>query len=160
VPASGITRHHIFLFHGTILSGIKLALGSVARKKRNHSRVEVPMGERCIFVIDDDQAILDSFDAMLGDDYPIYYETNGINATKFIMERKPELLFLDIQIPGMNGIEVLKWIKNNNVESNVFLITALPQHIYKDIAVKFNVGFIKKPFDVLDIESITTSLFN
>jgi two-component system, response regulator, stage 0 sporulation protein F len=115
------------------------------------------MGERCIFVVDDDQGIQDAFDAILGDDYCIHYETNGIEATRSIIKKRPELLFLDIKIPGMDGTEVLKWIRNNSIEMKIFLITASPHAIYKEIAEKYNVGFISKPFDVQVIESITSA---
>jgi DNA-binding NtrC family response regulator len=114
------------------------------------------MQERCIFVVDDDQGVQDAFDAMLGDEYHVHFESNGIDALKSIFDKKPQLIFLDIKLSGINGIEVLKWIKWNKINTKIFLITALPHPIYKTMAEEFGVGFIKKPFEVNDIESIAS----
>jgi DNA-binding NtrC family response regulator len=118
------------------------------------------MRERCIVVVDDDQGIQDSFDAILGDDYSIHYESNGIEAIQSILLKRPKLLFLDIKIPGMDGTEVLKWIKNNNIKVEVCIITASPYPKYKNIAEKYKVGFISKPFNVQEIELITSKLMH
>jgi CheY-like chemotaxis protein len=115
---------------------------------------------RCIVVVDDDQAIHDAFEALLGDEYCLHFEKNGIDATKAIEEMQPDLLFLDIKMPGMNGIEVLQWVKWRNIETKIFLLTAMPQPIYQKIANDYGVGFIKKPFNLEDIESITSDLLH
>ncbi len=64
-----------------------------------------------IFVVDDDQGILDSFDAMLGDEYNLVMVDNGTKAIELLNKEKPRLLFLDIKMPGQNGLEVLKNIR-------------------------------------------------
>ena len=69
------------------------------------------LDQESIFVVDDDQGILESFDAMLGDDYPLVMVNSGSNALRLLLEKNPRLLFLDIKMPGINGIEVLKWIR-------------------------------------------------
>jgi CheY-like chemotaxis protein len=64
-----------------------------------------------IFIVDDDQGILDSFEAMLGDEYQLVMVDNGTEALELIIEQNPRLLFLDLKIPGYNGLEVLKRIR-------------------------------------------------
>jgi CheY-like chemotaxis protein len=118
------------------------------------------MPDRYIVVVDDDLAIHDAFEAMLGEDYRLHFETNGADATKAIEEKRPDLLFLDIKMPGMNGIEVLQWIRLRNFEMKIFLLTAMPQPVYQKIANDYGVGFIKKPFDVEDIESIAGDILH
>jgi two-component system, response regulator, stage 0 sporulation protein F len=118
------------------------------------------MRERCIVVVDDDQGIQESFDAILGDEYSIHYESNGIEAIKSILIKQPKLIFLDIKIPGMDGTEVLKWIKSNNIKVEIYIITASPYPIYRNLAEMYKVGFISKPFDVQEIELITSELMH
>ena len=60
-----------------------------------------------IFIVDDDQGILESFDVMLGDDYHLIMIDNGTEAIERLDDNNPSLLFLDIKIPGRNGLEVL-----------------------------------------------------
>ena len=55
-----------------------------------------------ILVVDDDQGILESFDAMLGDDYPLMTVDNGLEAVEYAKTHKPRLIFLDIKMPGIN----------------------------------------------------------
>ncbi len=68
-----------------------------------------------IVVVDDDQGILESFDAMLGDDYPLVTLDNGSAAIEYMKSHKPRLVFLDIKMPGMNGMEVLKKLRQDKV---------------------------------------------
>jgi DNA-binding NtrC family response regulator len=42
-----------------------------------------------IFIVDDDQGILDSFDAMLGEDYPLQMITNGVDALALLERHHP-----------------------------------------------------------------------
>ena len=49
--------------------------------------------DREIMVVDDDQGILESFDAMLGDDYPVVTLDNGFEAIEYIKSHKPKLIF-------------------------------------------------------------------
>ena len=83
-----------------------------------------------IFVVDDDQGILDSFEAMLGDEYQLVMVDNGNDALELIIEQSPRLLFLDLKIPGYNGLEVLKRIREIGIATNVVVVTALAQDHY------------------------------
>ena len=49
--------------------------------------------EESIFVVDDDQGILDSFDAMLGDDYPVTMVNSGNKAVQLLREQIPGCFF-------------------------------------------------------------------
>ncbi len=55
---------------------------------------------------------------------------NGIDALNLIMEEEPDLVFLDIRMPEMNGFEVLKKIKELEIKTRVCILTnyAFPQY--------------------------------
>jgi len=109
-----------------------------------------------IFVVDDDRGILDSFDAMLGDDYPLVMVDNGIQALDLLNEYQPRLLFLDIKMPGMNGLDLLQSIRSNGLSTQVVIVTALPQEHYEELAHHYGVyRYLKKPLDVDEVEDIT-----
>ncbi len=109
-----------------------------------------------IFVVDDDKGILDSFDAMLGDDYPLVMVDNGIQALDLLNEYQPRLLFLDIKMPGMNGLDLLQSIRSNGLSTQVVIVTALPQEHYEELAHHYGVyRYLKKPLDVDEVEDIT-----
>ncbi len=108
-----------------------------------------------IVVVDDDQGILDSFDVMLGDDYSLLTADNGNRAIDLILETVPPLLFLDIKIPGPNGLEVLQKIKARGIPTKVVVVTALPQDQFEEQARRYGVyRYLHKPLDVYEIEEI------
>ncbi|WP_419175412.1 response regulator [Desulfosediminicola sp.] len=108
-----------------------------------------------IFVVDDDQGILDSFDAMLGDDYPLHMVNNGVDALEYLDRHQPCLMFLDLKMPRMNGLELLKNLAARNLSTVIVVVTALPQEQYKELAYEYGVyKYLQKPLDVDEVEDI------
>jgi two-component system response regulator (stage 0 sporulation protein F) len=111
--------------------------------------------DREIVVVDDDQGILESFDAMLGDDYPLVTLDNGFEAIEYVTSHKPKLIFLDIKMPGMDGIEVLKRLRQDKVDAAVVIVTATTKAHYEEEAEELGIsGYLRKPFEVDDVEDI------
>ena len=114
-----------------------------------------------IFVVDDDQGILDSFEAMLGDDYPLVMVNNVPEALTLLGEYKPQLLFLDLKIPEQNGFHVLKWIQENRLSTNVVVVTGLANGNYEEMANQYGIyRYLRKPLDVDEVENITQEVLN
>lgn len=114
-----------------------------------------------ILVVDDEQGILESFDAMLGDDYPLVTLDNGFEAIEYVRSHRPRLIFLDIKMPGMNGIEVLKTLRRDEVDAAVVMVTATTQAHYEDEAEELGItAYLRKPFEVDDVEDIARQVFH
>lgn len=114
-----------------------------------------------IFVVDDDLGILESFDAILGDDYPLVMIDNGSDAIEMIADQAPRLIFLDIKIPGQNGLEVLASIHRKGIGTRVVVVTALPGDQYQELAEKYGVyRYLHKPLDVDEIQEIARNVLN
>jgi len=110
-----------------------------------------------IFVVDDDQGILDSFDAMLGDDYTLHMVDNGFDALAFLDRHQPCLMFLDLKMPRMNGMELLKNVAARNLSTVVVVVTALPQDQFEEQAREYGVyRYLRKPLDVDEVEGIAS----
>ena len=108
-----------------------------------------------IFVVDDDLGILESFDAMLGDDYPLVMISDGDQALDLISRHHPRLLFLDLQIPGPDGLAVLARIRDKGYATQVVIVTALAQEHYQEMAERYGVyRYLHKPLDVDEIMEI------
>jgi CheY-like chemotaxis protein len=114
-----------------------------------------------IYIVDDDQGILESFDAMLGDDYHLVMIDNGTEAIQKLGDQNPSLLFLDIKIPGRNGIEVLAVLREKGIDTHVVVVTALAQDHFQETAEKYGVHkYLHKPLDVDEILEITHAVMN
>jgi DNA-binding NtrC family response regulator len=112
-----------------------------------------------IFIVDDDLGILESFDAMLGDDYHLIMIDNGTEAIQRIGDQNPSLLFLDIKIPGSNGLEVLANLREKGIDTQVVVVTALAQDHYQEAAEKYGVyKYLHKPLDVNEIQEIASAV--
>ena len=114
-----------------------------------------------IFIVDDDLGILESFDAILGDDYPLVMIDNGVDAVEKIADELPRLVFLDLKIPGQNGIDVLSSIRRKGIVTHVVVVTALPGDQYQQMAEKHGVyRYLRKPLDVDEVQEIARSVLN
>ena len=69
---------------------------------------------------------------------------NGAEAVKEIPTKKPDLLFLDIQMPGMNGFDVLRALSSETLPLVIF-VTAFDQHALKAFEVHA-LDYLLKPF--------------
>lgn len=117
--------------------------------------------EETIFVVDDDQGVLESFDAMLGDDYSVVMLDDGVKALDLMSQRMPRLLFLDIKMPGISGIELLKVIRERHLSTEVVIVTALPQDKYEEMALEYGVyRYLRKPLDVDEVEGIARTILH
>ncbi len=103
-----------------------------------------------ILIIDDEPTILQSLEGLLSDDgFEVITATNGYEGLKIIEEESPDLVLLDIWMPGIDGIETLKEIKKDNPFIPVIIITG---HGNIETAVKatklgaFNL--IEKPLSI------------
>lgn len=70
--------------------------------------------------------------------------SNGLEAVSFIRKQMPDLLFLDIQMPGMNGFETLSQIEVARIPAIIF-VTAFDQYALKAFEVHA-LDYLLKPF--------------
>ncbi len=64
-----------------------------------------------ILLVDDTSSNIDILIGILGDDYEIAVALSGEDAIEIMDEEIPELVFLDVLMPSMNGYEVLEYMK-------------------------------------------------
>lgn len=115
--------------------------------------VDVPMKKGTILIVDDEPNVQWFISKTV---QPMGYETltagSGMEALKMIQEcgDKIDLVLLDLHMPGMGGIEVLKSIRKHQPEMSVIVLTAL--HDKRDECEKIGVdAFMKKPYSLEDL---------
>src|SRR3954454_11975738 len=97
-----------------------------------------------VLVADDSAAIRDSLSALisrLSDVEIIGLAKTGSEAYELIKSLKPDVVTLDIRMPGMSGINVLEAIKKQQLEATVIVLTGLAEMEYRrkctDLGAKF-----------------------
>jgi two-component system nitrogen regulation response regulator NtrX len=112
-----------------------------------------------VLAVDDEVTILQSLSGILSDEgFEVLTASNGYEALKIIDEESPDLVLLDIWMPGMDGIETLQEIKRTNPFLQVVIISG---HGTIETAVKATklgaYDFIEKP---LSIEKVVVTINN
>ena len=102
-----------------------------------------------VVVVDDDTLMREVLKAVLRDEgYAVVGEArDGAEALGLIQRLAPDVVCLDVNMPGMSGIEVLKAVRGRHPEIRVVMITGDSSMSTVREAVGFGaVGFIVKPF--------------
>lgn len=106
-----------------------------------------------IYIVDDEQTIREGLTTALEADYQVEAFAAAENAIDAIISHPPDLVLLDIGLPGMNGIEALREIKSLYPEILIIMITA-----YEDInsvisSMKFGAyDYVVKPIHMDGLE--------
>jgi DNA-binding NtrC family response regulator len=102
-----------------------------------------------VLIVDDEKLIRWSVRRQLEEwGYIAIEAESGTGGLAQIRAETPDLILLDVRLPDLSGIEVLREIKQNNLSIPVIMITGDPQ--LDDIKTAIKLGaldFIKKPLD-------------
>lgn len=114
-----------------------------------------------VLIVDDEKNIVSSLKDILNDEgYEVSVAEDGLGALKMIQSDPPDLVLLDIWLPGMDGIEVLKTVKTYHPEIEVLIMSG---HGTIDTAVQATklgaFDFIEKPFSLDQLTESVESVF-
>ena len=102
-----------------------------------------------ILIVDDDKSIRYSLKRMMEENFYILTAQNGEEALNRLKENSPDLIIMDIKMPGRNGIDVLKEIKSIDPKSLVIIMTAYGTTETAIEAMKYGAfDYILKPFPI------------
>lgn len=114
------------------------------------------MGNKNVFVIDDEPQILSLFeDALSRHGYTVTSATDGESGLATLKTLKPDIIFLDLKLPGMNGAQILQGIRRLYPKVPVVIITGYPRDSLVDSAIKLDAfACLVKPFSMRDVVAI------
>ena len=107
-----------------------------------------------ILLLEDDvilNEIIEEF--LLSLNYDVITAFDGNIAEELIYEESFDLLLFDVNIPNITGFELLKNIRQNNINIPIIFITS--RHTADDVKIGFNSGcddYIKKPFELSELQ--------
>jgi CheY-like chemotaxis protein len=107
--------------------------------------------QRPILIVEDDPVIRQLLlDALELEGYAAVGVTNGLDALSAIHLREPAVVLLDLNLPLMDGEDVLREIRDRHAETQVLLLTADPRGDRLSLADGVT-GHVPKPFDLDDL---------
>jgi DNA-binding response OmpR family regulator len=104
---------------------------------------------RLLFVDDEDSMRMLIKNQFVHEGFFVETVDDGDTAIEVLKKNKYDIIILDIKMPRMNGIEVLKYIKENKIGSKVIVLTAVDDLAVAIEAVKNGANdYLTKPYDL------------
>jgi DNA-binding NtrC family response regulator len=114
-----------------------------------------------ILVVDDEPGARQSLEVILEDDYKVLSAGNGQEALEILRKLPADLILLDVNMPDMDGLEVLRKIKEQDEEADVIMVSALNLARKAVDAIKLGAyDYITKPYEPEDILTTVTRVMS
>lgn len=117
--------------------------------------------ECSVLFVDDEQKIRDMIKNILTRLFKeVYFAQSGVEAIKSYKEHKPDLIITDINMPEMNGLDMIKEIRDSDLEQKIIILSAHNDYSFIETAINYKVdGYLIKPLDMkLLLNSIDNSV--
>lgn len=116
-----------------------------------------------VLVVDDEEEIRNLFQRLLGSSQEVIVARDGYEALEKAKEKSFDLVFLDVRLPGMDGVETLEQFKE--IQPDAIVVMMSGYSVEEDVRRALAMGaqdFIPKPFDspdqIMTIEQVARYL--
>ncbi|MBF0224474.1 MAG: response regulator [Desulfobacterales bacterium] len=113
-----------------------------------------------VLIVDDNTTNIDLLVSTLSNDYRLGIAKSGIKALDYAEKNKPDLILLDVMMPGMNGYDVCYRLKNSPNTQSIAVIFITAMRDTDNITKGFKLGavdYITKPFYAAEVKSRVSS---
>ena len=107
-----------------------------------------------ILIVDDEPDAVELLrEFLVGKNYEVSTAANGEEALRKVKTERPHMILLDVRMPGMNGLEVLRQVRQIDQEVGVIMVTAAAEEATGRQALQLGaVDYITKPVDLMYLE--------
>lgn len=112
-----------------------------------------------VLIVDDQNGIrILLVEVFSSEGYETFQASNGKQALEIVKNHAPDIVLLDMKIPGMDGLEILKHIKNIDSETKVIMMTAYGElDMIKEATELGALMHFTKPFDIDELRMAVNS---
>jgi DNA-binding NtrC family response regulator len=108
-----------------------------------------------VLVVDDNEVILDILKQFLGRGYTVEVVGNASLALASVVQKTPDVILLDVRMPGVDGLSLLKSLRDMGVQTPVFVMTGYDStQVAMEALEKGATGYLPKPFDLLHLDRL------
>lgn len=115
------------------------------------------MSKETILIVDDEEDIIELIKYNLKNEgYAILTAVTGEQAIKIAKQSRPDLIVLDLMLPGIDGLEVTKYLKNNEQTKDMPIVMLTAKGEESDIVTGLELGandYISKPFSPRELQA-------
>lgn len=108
-----------------------------------------------VLVVDDEEVMRSLFIDLLTDKgYEVHAVGNGKEALERIAAEKFDVVFMDVHMPVLNGIDTLKQMKKANPMLNIVMMDSFPNHLVASAQQEGAITCIHKPFNINQVYTL------
>ena len=108
-----------------------------------------------VLIIDDDSSLLESYTVLLEDEFQVYTAQTGEEGLQRLRQEDVTVILLDVRLPGMDGLEVLRQAKAIDENVDVIMVTAVKDVRVAVEAIKLGAyDYLVKPFEIDEVLSL------
>jgi DNA-binding NtrC family response regulator len=108
----------------------------------------MPSPQKTILIVDDDEGMRDTLTAILKRDYRVIAASSAEDGLSRLRQTRVDLMLLDVRLPGIGGLEMLKQVREQRAELEVIMISAITDVETAVQAMKLGAyHYITKEFD-------------
>lgn len=106
-----------------------------------------------ILIVEDDASLILGLESALQDDgYETYTARTGKEGLRQAKEYQPDLLILDLMLPGMSGLEICKRLRDEGVKTPMIMLTSKAEENDKVLGLELGADdYVTKPFSVREL---------
>ena len=116
-----------------------------------------------LLIADDSNIILNFLEKNVSNNYDVVKAQDGVNAIRLIEKCNPYAILLDLNMPNLNGFEVLEYLKNQELLNEIPVIVITGDDTSENIEKAFSypiLNVLKKPFNDLNIKNTLEKIEN
>ena len=110
-----------------------------------------------LLIVDDNAVVQDVLKEFFQDRFEIQLAPNASQALSSIVRQVPDLVLLDVKMPGLDGLSLLRSLRETGVAVPIFLMTGYDsRQVAQDAMSSGANAYLPKPFDLLHLDRLIT----
>jgi DNA-binding response OmpR family regulator len=119
--------------------------------------VATPARKRML-VVDDEARVLDVLREHFAQRYDIETASSASHAVERFQERRPDVVFLDVNLPGVDGLKLLRFLRQVDAAVPVIIVTANTQtSVAAQVLEAGAFGYVPKPFNLVYMDHLAAA---
>jgi two-component system alkaline phosphatase synthesis response regulator PhoP len=125
------------------------------------SKRSVGSVSRSILLVEDEPGLVVTLtDRLESEGYQVYAVTSGEDALQVTQERSFDLVILDVMLPGMDGFDVCRELRQERIQVPILMLTARSQVVDRVVGLKLGADdYLTKPFEMIELLARIEVLF-
>jgi CheY-like chemotaxis protein len=111
--------------------------------------------QKRVLIVDDNPVVQEVLKQFLARGYQVELAMNASQALAAVVQKSPDAILLDVRMPGVDGLGLLKSLRGMGVETPIFVMTGYDStQVALEALESGATGYLPKPFDLLHLDKL------